>query len=137
MRSPAFSDSDKRMVSQIALLIIMSNIRNLFGQDNREPVPRAFASQLMAFSRQIDQWMGVWTTELLSKWFRAPVMIYLTGTRTPSSHQQLSRQRRDTSPSSRKATPPFARLPRSQGCICTFVLSRKRSSCCHRRHSSR
>jgi hypothetical protein len=67
MKSSAFTDSDKRMGSQIALLNIMSNIRNLFGPDTAQPVPRAFASQLMTFSRQIDQWMGFWTTELLSK----------------------------------------------------------------------
>lgn len=79
MKCPTFSDSDKRMASQIALLIIMSNIRNLFGQDDKEPVPRAFASQLMAFSRQIDQWMGVWTTELQSKQSREDFGTYLTG----------------------------------------------------------
>ncbi|KAH7071071.1 hypothetical protein FB567DRAFT_554578 [Paraphoma chrysanthemicola] len=65
MKSSAFTDSDKRMVSQVALLTIMSNIRSLFGPDIGEPIPRAFATQLTSFSRQIDQWMGLWTTELL------------------------------------------------------------------------
>ncbi|ORX92647.1 hypothetical protein BCR34DRAFT_500561 [Clohesyomyces aquaticus] len=64
MKSPVFTESDKRLVSQMALLIIMSNVRELFGPDTGEPVPRAFAPQLMTFSRQIDQWMGYWTTEL-------------------------------------------------------------------------
>ncbi|KAF2475966.1 uncharacterized protein BDR25DRAFT_253605 [Lindgomyces ingoldianus] len=64
MKSSVFTESDKRLVSQMALLIIMSNVRELFGPDTGEPVPRAFAPQLTNFSRQIDQWMGYWTTEL-------------------------------------------------------------------------
>lgn len=67
MKSSVFTESDKRLVSQMALLIIMSNVRELFGPDTGEPVPRAFATQLTNFSRQIDQWMGYWTTELLSR----------------------------------------------------------------------
>lgn len=66
MRTSVFTESDKRLVSQMALLIIMSNVRELFGPDIGEPVPKAFASQLTNFGRQIDQWMGYWTTELLS-----------------------------------------------------------------------
>lgn len=69
MKSLVFTESDKRLVSQMALLIIMSNVRELFGRDTGEPVPRAFMPQLMTFSRQIDQWMGYWSTELLSKRF--------------------------------------------------------------------
>lgn len=69
LKSSAVTESDRRMVSQMALLIIMSNIRELFGPDNGEPVPRAFVPQLLSFSRQIDQWMGHWTTELASKYY--------------------------------------------------------------------
>jgi len=67
MKSLVFTESDKRLVSQMALLIIMSNVRELFGRDTGEPVPRAFMPQLVNFSRQIDQWMGYWSTELLRK----------------------------------------------------------------------
>ena len=59
MNTSVFTESDKRLVSQMALLIIMSNVRELFGPDTGEPVPRAFATQLTNFSRQIDQWMGM------------------------------------------------------------------------------
>ncbi|KAF2259776.1 hypothetical protein CC78DRAFT_536823 [Lojkania enalia] len=65
MKTSVFTESDKRLVSQMALLIIMSNVRELFGPDTGEPVPRAFVTQLTNFSRQINQWMGYWTTELL------------------------------------------------------------------------
>ncbi|CAI6342402.1 unnamed protein product [Periconia digitata] len=64
LKSSAVTESDRRMISQVALLIIMSNIRDLFGPDTGEPIARAFLSQMMSFSRQIDQWMGYWTTEL-------------------------------------------------------------------------
>lgn len=67
MRTSAFTEADKRLVSQMALLIIMGNARELFGPDTGEPVPKAFAPQLTSFSRQIDHWMGFWSTELLSK----------------------------------------------------------------------
>ncbi|KAH8728380.1 hypothetical protein GQ44DRAFT_609298 [Phaeosphaeriaceae sp. PMI808] len=65
MKCSVFTESDKRLVSQMALLMIMSNVRELFGPDTGEPVPRAFTSQITSFSRRIDQWMGTWTTELL------------------------------------------------------------------------
>jgi hypothetical protein len=67
MRTSAFTEADKRLVSQMVLLIIMGNARELFGPDTGDPIPKAFASQLTSFSRQIDHWMGFWSTELLSK----------------------------------------------------------------------
>jgi len=67
LKTSEFTESDKRLVSQMALLIIMSNVRELFGPDTGNPVPQAFAPQLTNFSRQIDQWMGYWSTELLSE----------------------------------------------------------------------
>jgi hypothetical protein len=67
LKSPVCTEADKRMVSQMALLIVMSNVRELFGPDTGEPVPQAFAPQFTNFSRQIDQWMGFWTTELLKQ----------------------------------------------------------------------
>lgn len=67
MTTSVFTESDKRLVSQMALLIIMGNVRDLFGPDTGEPIPKAFASKLMDFSLQIDHWMGFWSTELLSK----------------------------------------------------------------------
>ncbi|KAL6708920.1 hypothetical protein ACN47E_002327 [Coniothyrium glycines] len=65
MNTSVFTESDKRLVSQMALLIIMGNVRELFGPDTGEPIPKAFAPKLMDFSLQIDHWMGFWSTELL------------------------------------------------------------------------
>lgn len=67
METPVFTEADKRLVSQMALLIIMGNVRELFGPDTGEAIPKAFAPKLKDFSLQIDHWMGFWSTELLSK----------------------------------------------------------------------
>jgi hypothetical protein len=67
LKSPAVTESDRRMVSQMALLIIISDIRELFGPHTGEQVPKAFVPQLVSFGRRIDQWMGYWTTELTSE----------------------------------------------------------------------
>ncbi|KAF2853348.1 hypothetical protein T440DRAFT_487286 [Plenodomus tracheiphilus IPT5] len=61
---PIFTESDKRLVSQMVLLIIMGNVRDLFGPDTGDPIPEAFAPKLMTFSLQLDHWMGFWSTEL-------------------------------------------------------------------------
>lgn len=67
LKSSMCTESDKRLISQMALLFIMGNARELFGPDTGEPIATAFASHLIKFSRQIDQWAGYWSTELLSK----------------------------------------------------------------------
>ena len=50
--------------SQVALLNIIHNIRELFGPDTGEPVPQVYLSQITSFSRQLDQWVGRWSTAL-------------------------------------------------------------------------
>jgi hypothetical protein len=67
LRSSICTEADKRLVSQMALLVIMGNARELFGPDTGEPIPAAFAPQFEKFSRQLDHWVGYWSTELLSK----------------------------------------------------------------------
>jgi len=61
LRSPATNESDRRLVSQVALLVIMSNVRDLFGLDYTQPIPRAFTSQITSFSRQLDSWINTWS----------------------------------------------------------------------------
>ena len=67
LKSSICTEADKRLVSQMALLVIMGNARELFGPDTGEPIPIAFAPQFDKFSRQIDHWVGFWSSELLSK----------------------------------------------------------------------
>ncbi|TPX15798.1 uncharacterized protein E0L32_000132 [Thyridium curvatum] len=53
---------DQRLCSQVALLTIHHNIRDLFGPDSDKPIPVVFLPQIKSFSRQIDQWLGHWST---------------------------------------------------------------------------
>jgi hypothetical protein len=75
LKSPVSTESDKRLISQVALLVILSNVRELFGPDTGEPVPRGFGTQLVSFSRQIDQWMGTWSS-VLQRTYRQPPYPY-------------------------------------------------------------
>lgn len=81
INSSICTESDKRLISQMVLLIIMGNVRELFGPDTGAPIPVAFAPKLMAFSLQIDHWMGFWSTELLRRYFPTIFSTDLTDTR--------------------------------------------------------
>jgi hypothetical protein len=64
-KSPLATDDDRRVVSQVALLNIIHNIHNLFGPDTGEPVPQIYLMQIADFSRQLDQWLGRWSSALI------------------------------------------------------------------------
>lgn len=67
LRSPITQDSDTRLISQVALLIIIHNVRELFGPDTSEPIPQVYSNQIATFNRQLDQWVGHWSTALQSE----------------------------------------------------------------------
>lgn len=52
IQSPITSAEDKRLASQVALLNIIHNIRDLFGPDTGEPVPAVYSMQIVSFGRQ-------------------------------------------------------------------------------------
>jgi hypothetical protein len=52
------NESDVRIASQVALLQMMSHIRSSFGPESIEPLPKALATSLNNFNRQIDQWLA-------------------------------------------------------------------------------
>lgn len=64
LNSPHATDSDWRISSQVALLLIMSQVRDLFGPDIGAELPKAFLAQLTNFNRQLDQWFGKWSQRL-------------------------------------------------------------------------
>lgn len=63
-QAPTATESDKRLVSQVALLNIIQKVRDLFGPDTGEPVPQVYLMQVAGFSRQLDQWVGQWSVAL-------------------------------------------------------------------------
>ncbi|KAJ5994915.1 hypothetical protein N7481_001892 [Penicillium waksmanii] len=50
------TDSDVRIISQVALLVIMSQVRDLLGSDQESRVPQSLSNQIIHYSRQLDRW---------------------------------------------------------------------------------
>ena len=47
---------DVRIISQVSLLRIMGQIRDVLGAEGSAPLPKAMAVQLSYFLRELDQW---------------------------------------------------------------------------------
>tara|TARA_R110002003_G_scaffold112_19_gene9744 strand:- start:11214 stop:12236 length:1023 start_codon:yes stop_codon:yes gene_type:complete len=71
LRSPICTESDKRVLSQMALLVIMGNVRELFGPDTGEAIPIALVPQFEILSGQIDHWKNYWTSKLPGTYTKA------------------------------------------------------------------
>jgi hypothetical protein len=54
------SIADRRIVSQVALLRILSSVSELCGHDVGVRVPTVFKPQLDAFNTKLDQWVALW-----------------------------------------------------------------------------
>jgi hypothetical protein len=50
------SSQDVRLMSQVSLLVIMGQIRDLFGCGQNKQVPKALGVQFTHFTRELDQW---------------------------------------------------------------------------------
>ncbi|TDZ17668.1 Transcriptional activator of proteases prtT [Colletotrichum orbiculare MAFF 240422] len=64
LASPVSNEEDKRLASQVALLGIIGNIRELFGPDKGQPTPRAYVHQIAHFNKQLDHWIKHWSETL-------------------------------------------------------------------------
>lgn len=56
LRRDDVTDSDVRIISQVALLRIMSHVRDVLGPDQETRVPQTLANQIAYYSRQLDKW---------------------------------------------------------------------------------
>ncbi|ODM15160.1 hypothetical protein SI65_09399 [Aspergillus cristatus] len=58
LRCSDVTDSDVRIVSQVALLLIMSQVRDVLGcdSDTETRIPQTLANQIVHYSRQLDKW---------------------------------------------------------------------------------
>ena len=50
------TDSDVRLVSQVALLLIMGQVRDTFGSELDDKLAKGLAVQIISFSKQLDKW---------------------------------------------------------------------------------
>ncbi|KAK9382822.1 uncharacterized protein V2V93DRAFT_377892 [Kockiozyma suomiensis] len=64
MASQFASDADRRCVSHIDLLFILSRVRELYGLDTTRPIPEMLIPQLREFNTQVDRWASRWAGKL-------------------------------------------------------------------------
>lgn len=88
LKTPLSTDHDKRLTSQVSLHLILTSIHELFGPDNGVMIPPAFSMQIAHYSRQLDHWVGVWSTTLKSQ-YSFPPMIDLLIIQEITTHPSL------------------------------------------------
>jgi hypothetical protein len=64
LESPHASQSDVRISSQVALMMLLSQIRECFGVDATKAVPRAIIPHINTFSHHLDKWLAHWSSKL-------------------------------------------------------------------------
>ncbi|OKL62322.1 hypothetical protein UA08_02517 [Talaromyces atroroseus] len=64
LESPHASQSDVRISSQVALMMLLSQIREYFGVDATKAVPRAITPHINTFSHHLDKWLAHWSSKL-------------------------------------------------------------------------
>lgn len=92
LQSPVSNGQDGRLLSQVALLGILGSIRELFGPDNGETVPRAYLHQISHFNKQLDRWIEHWSAVIegeLKTVDQQRKQKLLMSSRTKRLHRQL------------------------------------------------
>ncbi|KAI8664778.1 Zn(2)-C6 fungal-type domain-containing protein [Fusarium sp. Ph1] len=64
LQAPFATAQDERLMSQVELMGVVRSVRQLFGPDKGETIPRVYVSQIGHYNRQLDQWIAKWTTRL-------------------------------------------------------------------------
>jgi hypothetical protein len=59
--SDVTTQEDQRLVSQVALMSILSSIREVFSSIKDEPTSKAYSSQLLHFQQRLDYWYARWS----------------------------------------------------------------------------
>lgn len=113
--SPHASQSDMRISSQVALMLVLSQVRELFGVDASKPIPRAFIPHINTFSLQLDKWLAHWSQKLGKLCLHWTILTSkLTKARTQRTHRRLPNQRSTAPLPLWKAASLLSRLPRPQ-----------------------
>jgi hypothetical protein len=64
IQSPAAVEQDRRMASQVALLVIMGNARQFFGRDMGGMLTPSAVDSISHYNAQLDDWMHTWAPRL-------------------------------------------------------------------------
>lgn len=80
---------DVRIISQVSLLRVMGQIRDVFGAETTTPLPKAMAVQLTHFLRELDQWYAQFLP-LFGEYLPARyARTHLTPTRSRSQYRRV------------------------------------------------
>ncbi|CAI6097454.1 unnamed protein product [Clonostachys chloroleuca] len=64
LNAPFATKEDERLMSQVELMGITQNIRQLFGPDSGQPIPKMYLNQISHYNRQLGQWIAKWNVRL-------------------------------------------------------------------------
>lgn len=81
LESPHATQSDVRISSQVALMMLLGQVRELFGLDATKFVPRAFVSHINTFSHHLDKWLAHWSPKL-----RKPALFHTPWSKILTNH---------------------------------------------------
>lgn len=115
LESPHASQSDIRISSQVALMTLLSQIREFFGVDASKSIPRGAMPHINTFSHHLDKWLAHWSSKLRKSSIRILDKRQWTNFIRPQrTHRQLPLQRSSPTLPLRQTPSLFSRLPRSQ-----------------------
>lgn len=80
LESPAATEQDRRIASQVSLLVIMGNARQFFGRDMGGMLAPSAVEHISHFNAQLDDWMQTWMARLRELSTRTLRFSRLTGT---------------------------------------------------------
>lgn len=66
---------DIRIMSQVFLLFIMGQIKDVFGSEQSKPLGKSSVVQLSHFARELDQWYSRWS-QIFGKWDSLNIIDY-------------------------------------------------------------
>lgn len=113
LESPHASQSDIRISSQVALMTLLSQIREFFGVDASKSIPRGAMPHINTFSHHLDKWLAHWSSKLRKSPCATSQETMLTVCiRSQRTYRQFPLQRSPAALSLRQTSSLFSRLPR-------------------------
>ncbi|KAB5542564.1 hypothetical protein GE09DRAFT_245547 [Coniochaeta sp. 2T2.1] len=68
LESPTATDQDTRLLSQVAIMRIFDDIRNVFGQVDTGPLPEEYLPKIDVFHSQLIGWHDTWLSKVKERY---------------------------------------------------------------------
>jgi hypothetical protein len=119
LETPVCTDQDKRLVSQVSIMRIFEDIRDVFSQAKEGPLPEEYLSKIDDFHRQLIAWHDLWISKVIgmTSCTRPKAALSLLThpfPRTIPESRPLPTKGDNPTPSLLQASSVLARLPRSR-----------------------